>query len=84
MASEALTPDEIDSYWANGYAFVENALNWTTSGATLIQNVSLIAPHIARVVTNVQIGAAETLDIVALPDLAGNNAAGLISVDPLE
>jgi hypothetical protein len=26
MASEVLTPDEIDSYWANGYAFVENSL----------------------------------------------------------
>ncbi len=26
MASEALTPDEIDSYWASGYAFVDNAL----------------------------------------------------------
>ena len=26
MSNEALSPDEIEAYWANGYAFVENAL----------------------------------------------------------
>ncbi len=64
--------------------FVETVANWTTSGTTVITSATLISPNIVRLVTNVQIGAAETLSLTNLPDLAGNNAGGAIVVNPQE
>jgi len=64
-------------------AFVETVANWSASLGTPITAVVLVAPQIARVTTNGQLGAAETLDLTGLPDVAGN-LSGAISIDPHE
>ena len=80
------TGNTIDVRFSEGVneIFVENPFNWTTSGATVVNSVTLISPNIARVVTNAPIGAGETLSLNNLPDLAGNSAGGVINVDPQE
>ena len=64
--------------------FVETVANWTTSGTTVVQGVTLLTPNIARITTDVQIAAGETLGLTNLPDLAGNNGGGAITVNPIE
>lgn len=65
-------------------AFVETAANWTTSGATVVTAATLVSSNIVRLTTNARIGAAETLSLNNLPDLAGNNGGGVINVNPQE
>lgn len=65
-------------------AFVETIGNWTTSGATVVTAATLVSSNIVRLTTDVQIGAAETLSLNNLPDLAGNNTGGIINVNPQE
>ncbi|MEX1024641.1 MAG: hypothetical protein WD226_06140 [Planctomycetota bacterium] len=58
--------------------------NWSTSGATVLQSVEVLSPRLVRFTTDVQIGAAETIDVTGLVDLAGNVNGAAANVDPHE
>ncbi len=64
--------------------FAETAGNWTTSDATNVVSATMINPTTVRVVLDAQIGAAATLGVTDVPDLAGNAGGGAITVDPAE
>ena len=64
-------------------AFVQDETNWSGSSATPISAVVMRGSRIARVTTVGQLLAGESLQLISLPDLAGNTSAA-IAVDPHE
>jgi hypothetical protein len=63
--------------------FAGNASNWTVSGGPSVSSVTLLEPNHARLVLSSAIGAAATVGITSVPDLA-KNASGSLSIDPVE
>jgi hypothetical protein len=57
--------------------------HWTCSGNQGVVGVTLLERNHARLALTSILSAAQTVSITGLPDLAGN-AAGLLTIDPLE
>ena len=76
LAVDVLFDEDVDA------AFAGEPLNWTASGGQTAMAVQSLSGKIFRVMLDTPLGAGDTLDLVGLPDLAGN-VSGAISVPPL-
>ncbi|MFN0242775.1 MAG: hypothetical protein ACKVWV_07760 [Planctomycetota bacterium] len=63
--------------------FAADAANWTASGGAVVTAVSMEERNHARVFLSAALGAADTLTMTGVPDLA-RNTSGAIQIDPLE
>jgi hypothetical protein len=74
---DVLFSEDVDTTWTG------NLANWTASGGQQIDEVTMLERNHARVTLATPLGAAHTLSINTVPDVA-NNVSGLLTVDPLD
>lgn len=61
-----------------------NALEWTASGGQAVLSAEAITPDRIRVTLDAALGPADTLTLLSVKDLAGNDSGGTLAVDPAE
>ena len=64
-------------------AFASNALQWSATGGPNVLSVTMLEKNHARIVLSSALGAAQTIHLTGVPDLA-QNASGAIAIDPAE
>lgn len=63
---------------------VASAVEWTASGGQTVLSAEAITPNRFRVTLDAALGASETLTLLSVIDLAGNDSGGTLVVDPAE